>query len=90
MKRALIYFTKFDSALGGGEYLPLLMARELQKSHAVTLALDWASDVPRAARTLGVDLDTDRLAVVVLKPKARLLRRIDAAFPVFSTRRLQR
>ena len=89
MRRALVYFTSFNSTPGGSEYLPLLLVAELQKSFEVTLALNWKSDVASAAHMLGIPVVADRLSVVVVKPKLRFLGKIDSFIPVFSTWRLK-
>lgn len=87
--RALVYFTQFSSALGGSEYLPLTFVAELQKRCRVTLALNWPSDVGRAARTMGIPIDMPRLDVVLVKPRSRWLCRLDAILPFYRTRRLK-
>ena len=88
-RRALVYFTNFGSALGGGEYLPLLFVAELQKTCDVTLALNWRSDVAAAAKALGIPIDIDRLKVEILKPANDTFRKIDSIIPFFTTRRLK-
>ncbi|MBQ9500958.1 MAG: glycosyltransferase [Lentisphaeria bacterium] len=90
MKKVLVYFTQFGSALGGGEFTPLAFISELQKSCKVTLALNWRSDVSRAAETLGIPLDMSLLDVVYVKPRNSLLRRLDAVFPVCRTWKLKK
>ena len=91
MKKVLVYFTNFTSALGGGEYTPLSFIAELQKRNCeVTLALNWRSDVPLAASTLGIDIDFSRLNVVYVKPSWRWRQKFDAFLPVFRTRRLKK
>ena len=90
MKRALVYTSEFTPPYGGGEFLPLALAAELQKTHRVTLALNWSSDVARAAATLGIPVDLDRLDVVTVKPRRDWARRLDAILPFWRTRALQR
>lgn len=68
MKKVLIYYRYFGRTLGGGEYLPLAFAAELQKECAVTLALDWTDNVELASEKLGVPLDFSRLSVVQAMP----------------------
>lgn len=68
MKKTLIYHRDFGKVLGGGEYLPLFFAAELQKSCDVTLALDVAGNVEAAAERLGIALDPSRLRTVQLMP----------------------
>ena len=88
--RALVYFTQFTTALGGSEYIPLTFVAELQKRCRVTLALNWRSDVGRAARTMGIPVDMDALEVVTVKPEGEFLRRLDAILPFYRTRRLKK
>ena len=88
--RALVYFTQFTTALGGSEYLPLTIISELQKRCRVTLALNWKSDVARAARTLNIPIDFSSLDIVLVKPKSTLLRKLDAILPFYRTRQLQK
>ena len=89
MKKAVVYFTHFASTYGGSEYLPLALVAELQKTHRVTLALDWESDVARAARAIGIPVDVDALEIVAIKPKNKFLGRLDAILPFCRTRRLK-
>ena len=88
-RKALVYFTQFNAALGGSEYLPLTFAAELQKTCDVTLALNWESDVARAAETMRIPVDMSRLQIVYVKPKSRLLQRLDAILPFYRTWRLK-
>ena len=88
--RALVYFTQFTPALGGSEYLPLTAVAELQKRCRVTLALNWRSDVARAARTMGVPIDMENLEVVLVKPRSEWLRKLDAILPFYRTWQLKK
>ena len=90
MKKVLVYFTEFTHALGGGEFTPLALIAELQKSCEVTLALNWRSDVAYAVKTLGLPVDLDRLRVVYVKPKSKFLQKLDAVLPFYRTRKLQK
>jgi len=85
MKKVLVYYTSLTDKLGGGDFLPLLLVAELQKSCDVTLALNWKSDVGQAARTLEVSLDMSRLKLAILKPRIGILQKIDSILPVFTT-----
>ena len=89
MKKVLVYFTQFDQALGGSEFTPLAFAAELQKSCEVTLALNWKSDVGKAAETLGIQLDFDALKIEYVKPESRFLQKLDAVLPFYRTRKLK-
>ncbi len=90
MKKALVFFTCFNDTPGGSEYLPLLLVEELQQRGCeVTLALNWRSDVRRAADFFGVKIDFSRFKAETVKPKGDFARKIDAIIPFFSTRRLK-
>jgi len=88
-RKALIYFTQFNAALGGSEYLPLTLAADLQEKYDVTLALNWKSDVARAAETMHIPVDMSRLKVEYVKPKRKFLQRLDAILPFYRTWRLK-
>lgn len=90
MKKVLIYFTQFAKELGGSEYMPLLFVAELQKTCEVTLALNWPSDVENAARLCGIPVDTERLRVVLVKPKSPFLCKLDSILPFYRTRQLKK
>jgi len=90
MKRVLIYYMDFHSSIGGGEYLSLLLIAELQKTCEVTLALNWESDVAKAAEMAGIPVDMAALKVVLVKPESEFLRRIDAILPFYRTRQLKK
>ncbi len=69
MKKVLIYYRYFGMTLGGGEYLPLTMIAELQKTCEVTLALDWTEHFDRAVSLIGIPVDTAKLKLVKVMPK---------------------
>lgn len=90
-KKILIYYTRFDeNTLGGGEYLPLLLASALQDTCEITFALDFPSDPARAAALYDIPLDGTRLKTAVVKPAGGFAARLDAFLPVFRTRNLKR
>ena len=66
---ALLYYRYFGGTLGGGEYLPLAFAAELQKTCDVVMALDWTNGFERAAATMGVPLDVSRVRAVQVMPE---------------------
>ena len=90
MKRVLIYYMDFHSSIGGGEYLSLMLIAELQKTCEVTLALNWESDVEAAAKMAGIPVDVPNLKIAVIKPKADLLRKLDAILPFYRTWQLKK
>ena len=90
-KKVLIFFIKFANVIGGGEYLPLLLASELQKRGChVTIAVDYDTQVAHAAELYDIPLDMCSLEVKQLKPSGRLKRKIDSILPIFKIRRLKR
>ena len=89
-KRVLIYYMDFHSSIGGGEYLSLLLIAELQKTCEVTLALNWKSDVAKAAEMAGIPVDIAALNVVLVKPESEFLRKLDAILPFWRTRQLKK
>jgi glycosyltransferase involved in cell wall biosynthesis len=68
-KKVLIYYRYFGRKHGGGDYLPLTLVSELQKSCEVTLALDWEGHFDLALKFYGIPIDLSRLAMVQLMPK---------------------
>ena len=67
MKKVLLYYN-FSYPISGGEYLPLALLSELQKTCEVTLACDLASGLERAMGLFDMPLDMSRLSVVQLMP----------------------
>ncbi|MCR5415030.1 MAG: glycosyltransferase [Kiritimatiellae bacterium] len=67
-KKILVYYRYFGMTLGGGEYLPLTLIAELQKTCDVTLALDRTGNLERAVSLMGVAVDLSRLEVVKVMP----------------------
>ena len=68
MKNVLLYYS-FGFSFGGGDYLPLVFAAELQKVSNLTLAVDVASNIEQSSRIFGVDLDMSKLKVVQVTPR---------------------
>ena len=90
-KKALIYYYKLSTTLGGGDYLPLLFIAELQqKGYDIVLALDWESDLEHAAKLYQVDLDARKVNVLTIKPKNRFIGRMDSVLPFYRTRQLKK
>ena len=90
-KKVLIYHYEFGETLGGSDYLPLLLIAELQRRGCtVTLALNWKSDVERAAKHYNVEFNLKAVKVVLIKPENGLLRQLDAVLPFYRTRQLKK
>ena len=89
MKKVLVYFSEFNTALGGGEFTPLSFISELQKNCEVTLALNWRSDVVHAAETLKIPIDFSRLRIVYIKPAGHFMQKLDAILPFYRTKQLK-
>ena len=83
-KTAIIYHYRFDAALGGGEYLPLLFASELQKKgYSVIMAFDHESNLALAAKLYHIDLDTEKVKIMIIKPKNHFLLYLDTMLPFY-------
>jgi len=67
MKNVVLYYS-FGFALGGGDYLPLALAAELQKVSNLTLAVDVADNIEKSIRACGIDVDLSGLKVVQVTP----------------------
>ena len=90
-KKVLLYYYEFGSALGGSEYLPLLLIAELQqRGYTVTLALAWESKLELAAKRYHVDLDAEKVNVLTIKPKYRFLQKLDSILPFYRVRQLKK
>ena len=90
-KKVLIYYYTFASKPGGSDYLPLLFIAELQRRGCdITLALDWKSDMKRAANIYHVELDAEKVHVVTVKPKNGLLKKLDSILPFYRVRQLRK
>ena len=90
-KKVLLYYYMFGETLGGSDYLPLLLIAELQRRGcSVTLALDWKSDIERAAKHYGVEFDFSAVRIVLIKPRNNLLRQLDAILPFYRTWQLKK
>ena len=90
MKRILIYYKSFNPILGGSDYLPLMLIAYLQRYCDITLALNWKSDLNRAALLCGLTLDLSHLKVKIIKPNNRLLRAFDTHLPFYRTWQLKK
>ena len=90
MKNVLVYYRGFSAILGGSEYLPLAVIAHLQKTCRVTLALCWESDLNRASKTYGIEIDDENLRVKVVRPRGRLLRYLDSIIPFYRSWQLKK
>lgn len=89
MKNILLYYN-FSYPLGGGDYLPLTFAAELQKNCKVTLAVDSIVGFERAVRFFNLPLDTTKLKVVQLMPKNYDVHRHNTFFSYIRNVRLKK
>ena len=90
-KKVLIYYYKFAATPGGSDYLPLLLIAELQqRGCAVTLALDWQSDLQHAADIYHVELDVQSVNVLTIKPAGKFAKKLDSILPFFRIRQLKK
>ena len=89
--KVLIYHRSLDSSASGGEYLPLLFISELQRRKCeITLALDWQSDIDSCAKSLGAEVNASAVHIICIKPKNRLLQRLDLIIPFYRSKMLKR
>lgn len=89
MKRILLYYP-FSFSFGGGEHLPLSFIATLLEAGNLTVALDVASNLGRAAKTFGVDIDLSRLDVVQVTPPGYSIKKHRLADSLYRSRRLKR
>ena len=88
--KVLIYYSRFASVIGGGEYLPLSLASEFQRRDCeVVIAVVYDGLVSQAAKRYGISLDMTRLKVLQIKPKGKFREKIDSFLPVYTVRRLK-
>ena len=90
-KKVLIHYIQFTPSPGGGEFLPLLLMEEFQKRGcSITLALNWESDVGIMAELYGVEIDLQKINVIIIKPKKRFLDRLDNILPFYRVWQLKK
>lgn len=86
----LIYYSRFATVIGGGEYRPLLLAAEFQKRGcAVTMAVIYDTLIVETAERYGIELDTNRLKIVQIKPKGKFGKKVDSVLPIYAIQRLK-
>ena len=89
MKNVLLYYS-FGFAFGGGDYLPLAFAAELQKLCDLTLAVDVASNIEESSRIFGIDLDMSKLKVVQVTPPGYSPQKHTTYLSLYRFRRLKK
>ena len=67
MKKVLLYYS-FGFSLGGGDYLPLTFAAELQKISELTMAVDMACNIERSSKAFGIEIDMSKIRIVQVTP----------------------
>lgn len=90
MKDILIYYRGFNAIPGGSEYLPLAIIAHLQKTCRVTIALCWESDLKRASKMYGIEIDDKNLCVKIIRPKGRFFQYLDSIIPFYRTWQLKK
>ena len=89
MKNILLYYS-FSFSFGGGEHLPLSLIAALQNSCNLTVALDMADNLERAARVFDIPIDMSRLQVVQVTPPGYAPNKHNAFVSLYRARQLQK
>ena len=89
MKNVLLYYS-FGFALGGGDFLPLALAAELQKVSNLTLAVDVAENIERSIRAVGTGPDMSQVKVVQVTPPGYDPRKHTVRLSFYRFRQLKR
>ena len=88
MKNVLLYYS-FSFSFGGGDHLPLSFIAALQDTCRLTVALDLAPNLERAARTCGIDVDLSKIEVVQVTPPNYDPKRHTPFVSLYRSRRLK-
>ena len=89
MKNVLLYYS-FSFAFGGGDHLPFALISALQKTSNLTLALDMADNLERAAQTFDGAIDLSKLNVVQVTQPGYDPKKHDIFVSLYRSRQLKR
>lgn len=89
MKKVLLYYN-FSFSLGGGDFLPLSFIAELQHACDLTVALDSADGLWRAADIYGIGIDPPAFKVEQVMPEGYSIKQHNAALSLHRTRQLKK
>lgn len=76
----LIYYPYFSETVGGGEYIPLSIAKDLQKEHKIILLTRTVFDFERVEKQYGIRLLKENIDVHELHPKSNFARFFNVFF----------
>lgn len=88
--KVLIYHKQLTSLLGGGTFQPMMFIAELQKTCAVTLALNGDTDIRKVSEMSGVPIDVTNLRIVRLDPERGFLARHEKLLALRRTLKLKK
>ncbi len=89
MKKVLLYYN-FSFSFGGGDFLPLSFIAELQNACDLTVALDSADGLRKAADLYGITIDPSAFKVEQVTPKGYDIKRHNAYLSLYRARRLKK
>jgi glycosyltransferase involved in cell wall biosynthesis len=89
MKKVLLYYN-FSFSFGGGDFLPLSFIAELQNTCDLTVALDSADGLRKAADLYGITIDPSAFKVEQVTPKGYDIKRHNAYLSLYRARRLKK
>lgn len=89
MKNVLLYYP-FSFSFGGGDHLPIAFISALQGNSRLTVALDDAGRLQRAAETVGIGIYPSLFSVVQVTPPGYSIRRHSFRDSIYRSRRLKK
>lgn len=88
MRKVLLYYP-FSFSFGGGDHLPVAFISALQGNSRLTVALDDADRLQRAAETVGIGIDASLFNVVQVTPPGYSIRRHSFRDSLYRSKRLK-
>ena len=90
-KTAVIYYSRFATALGGSEYLPILFISSLQKKgFSVTLALNSADNLKQTLELYQMQINLQMINILIIRPKSATIQKMDTILPFYRTWQLKK
>lgn len=86
----LIYYPYFSETVGGGEYIPLSIAKDLQKEHKIILLTRTVFDFERVEKQYGIRLLKENIDVHELHPKSNFARFFNVFFRNYETETIKK
>ena len=78
--KILIYYPYFTNSIGGGEFIPLTIIRELQTAHEIVLLTRTGINFESVRHQYGVRLDENKVKVCSLLPRRMIDRMLNVLF----------